>query len=95
MTTPAQQDAARRAIFARRLGHEIRQYREAGGLSQDGLAELFGWSRSAISKIELGHRDIGLFDYLTVMQFLRDLDPDHPAVALAARLLPTADRSWG
>lgn len=93
MTTMEQQKAARRALFAKRVGQELRQLREASGLSQAFLADLFGWTRDAMSKIERGDRPIGMFEYLVVMNFYRDLDPTHPAVALAKRLLPSVPKA--
>lgn len=95
MTTAAQQDAARRAIFSRRLGQELRQLREASGASQALVSDLFGWTRDAISKIERGKTRLGMFEYLTLMQFYRDMEPGHPAVALAKRLLPPAPNAAG
>ena len=93
MTTKEQQDAACRKIFARRVGQELRQMREASGASQAFVADIFGWTRDAMSKIERGDRPIGMFEYLTVMRFYHDLDPTHPGVALAKRLLPSVPKA--
>jgi hypothetical protein len=82
------QDAAQQEIFRRRLGQELRRFREASGISQDLAADVNGWNRDAMSKIERGERPIGMFEYLRLMWFYQELEPDHPAVALAARLLP-------
>jgi transcriptional regulator with XRE-family HTH domain len=89
MTTAEQQDAARRKLFAKRVGAELRLMREAGGVSLAFVAEIFGWKKDALSKIERGERQISTFDYLTLLRWYGDLaEPNHPALALAGRLLP-------
>jgi hypothetical protein len=60
--------------------------------SQEAIADAFGWSRDAMSKIERGARPLGRYEYLRLMYFYRDLEPEHPAVALATRLLPGVSR---
>jgi transcriptional regulator with XRE-family HTH domain len=88
MTAGDKRDAARRASFAQRVGRELRLLREAAGLSQAAVADTFDWQKAAMSKIETGARPIALFEYLRLMQFYGEIEPGHPAVALAARLLP-------
>src|SRR5690242_7911017 len=83
----AQSDALR-AIFKQKLGAELRQLREASGLTLQTVSDLFGWGRDAMSKVERGLINISLYDYLQLMHFYRDLDLDHPGVKLAARMLP-------
>ena len=71
-----------------RIGAEVRAAREQAELSQAAVADMFGWERDAISKIERGVNSLTLYDYLRLMTWLRDeLDPAHPALALAERLL--------
>ena len=81
---------ARRALFYRRIGQNIRQLREDAGWTQEQLADLFGWNRDAISKIESGKRPVALYEYLQLLWFLRDVDLNHPGVSLARLLLPPA-----
>ena len=73
------------ANFLRLVGAELRSLRLKADLSLESVAEVFGWNRDAISKIERGQRNMLLSDYLTLMLFYRDLAPGHPALALAAR----------
>lgn len=56
--------------------------REGAGMSQAELGAPFGWLKDAISKIERGDTNISLFNYLQVVEHLKDLYPDHPALAL-------------
>lgn len=77
-----------RTAFLKRLGQDIRKLREDAQVSQAMIAELFGWHRTAVSKIEQGERNLGIYEYLLIMNFLRDMEPAHPAVALLQRLLP-------
>jgi DNA-binding XRE family transcriptional regulator len=78
--TPAEADTLRRA------GQGIREMRETAGLAQQDIADIFGWSRDAISKIERGVNTISLFQYLKIIDCLREVDRAHPALPLA-RLL--------
>jgi transcriptional regulator with XRE-family HTH domain len=87
-TLESKQDAAWRALFRRRVGTELRMLREASRLSQQAVAEVFGWTRDAMSKVERGVYPLGMYEYLRLIAFYRDLEPDHPAVALANRLQP-------
>src|SRR5690349_21264768 len=86
------QDAAQQAIFQTRLGAELRRFREASGISQAMVGEVVGHTRDSMSKIERGARPLGMFEYLKIMWFFRELVPEHPAVALAAQLLPGVPR---
>jgi transcriptional regulator with XRE-family HTH domain len=86
------QEIAHRDIFRRQVGRELRELREAYGLSQATVADVFGWNRDAMSKIERGATPLGMFEYLRLMLFYRERVPEHPAVALAARLLPGVPR---
>jgi transcriptional regulator with XRE-family HTH domain len=74
-------------VFLTRVGNDLRTLREAGGLSQQAVADLFGWQRDAISKVERGERNLTVYDYLRLLRFFRDVAPDHPALALAERYL--------
>lgn len=76
-------------VFNARLGADLRAARERAGLSQAAVAEVFGWQRDAISKIECGKNSLTVLEYLTLVDFLRAFyPPDAPAVALADVLLP-------
>lgn len=85
-------DDAKRDAFLARMGAEIRSLREASEMPQQAVADLFGWQRDAISKIENGRTNLSLYDYLRLMIFLRDTQPDHPAVTLADHLIPRRRR---
>jgi DNA-binding XRE family transcriptional regulator len=69
------------------LGKELREIRHKAGLSQEQAAEGLGYGRDSMSKYELGLRKVSLYDYLVLMDFFRDVVPDHPGVALARRML--------
>jgi transcriptional regulator with XRE-family HTH domain len=84
----AQAENARIGIFRRKVGQELREFREAYGLSQEEIATAFRWTKDAMSKIERGERPIDMYRYLRLMQFYARADPDHPAVVLARRMLP-------
>jgi len=73
--------------FYARLGAELRQVREAAGLSQQAVADLYEWNRDAVSKFERGVRRMSLFDYLRFMDLMREQLPAHPAVPLADHML--------
>lgn len=81
-------EAARRAVFLRRMGADLKELRLAAGLSQQAVADVFGWRRDSISKVENGQRPLGLYEYLTLLQFLQAVEPNHAALALARRLIP-------
>lgn len=71
-----------------RAGAEIRVWREALDMPQQSVANLFGWKRDAVSKIETGKNEISLHDYIMVVRFLQAAVPeDHPALALADQLM--------
>ena len=91
MATESVQDRAKRLLLQQRLGRDIRLLRESAGLSQQSIADLFGWGRDAISKLESGSIATTVYNYLALMQFLAsDVEPDHPAVILARRLMPSS-----
>ena len=46
------------------FGRRVRSIREAGGLSQETLAERSGLHRTYISSLERGHRNVGLDNIL-------------------------------
>lgn len=79
---------ARYAIALRAIGADIRQHREAAGISLERAGEQIGWAKDSMSKMERGMLRISLVDYLYLMRILKDTDPTHPAMALADRLLP-------
>jgi transcriptional regulator with XRE-family HTH domain len=66
------------------IGTDLRRLREESGVAQQAVADVFGWNRDAVSKIERGVTRLSLIDYLRTMDFLREVDPDHPGVVLAA-----------
>jgi len=82
------QQKARRDLFYAQVGRELRRFREAAGLSQGAIGEALGHTRDWTSKVERGDIPIDLFSYTRLMAFHQELAPDHPAVALAGRLLP-------
>lgn len=70
--------------FLQLVGAELRGMRKKANLPLQAVCDVFGWDRTAMSKIELGHRAISLNHYLQLMAFYRDIDPKHPGVALAS-----------
>ncbi len=67
-----------RHVLARReLGAVVAMFRAAAQLSQQELAELTGWSQSAVSLVETGRRDT-LYDIRELLKFA-------DAVAMPAR----------
>lgn len=69
--------------MAAAVGKDIRTAREAAGLTQEALAELFDNGRDWLSKAERGVINISVVDYLELVDYLRqEMPPDHPAVAL-------------
>lgn len=58
-----------RQVLARcDLGAAVVMFRVAAGLSQQELAELTGWSQSAVSLVETGRRDT-LYDIRELLRF--------------------------
>jgi predicted XRE-type DNA-binding protein len=58
-----------RQVLARReLGAAVAMFRTAAQLSQQELAELTGWSQSAVSLVETGRRDT-LYDIRELLKF--------------------------
>ncbi len=53
-----------------KLGANIRQLRQAKGLSQEQLAELTGLHRTYIGGVERGERNIGLLNLVRVARAL-------------------------
>lgn len=78
----------RRLEFLTRLGAELRELREASGVPQQTIADLFGWQRDAVAKLENGTNQIQLYDYLRLMRSFAELAPEHPALPLADQLIP-------
>lgn len=76
-----------RDTFLKRLGIELREMREAADLSQEAVAAEIDLGKDSISKMESGIRQITLHDYLTLMNWYRDIYPENPAVKLAVTLL--------
>ena len=48
-------DAERSAALLRKVGRELRAAREQSGLSLAAVAEIIGWQKSALSKVEIGN----------------------------------------
>lgn len=76
----------------RRIRLDLRRVRETAGYTQEGIAELFGWNRDAVSKLENGSRRIRMADFLQVVDFCREAIPGHPAVALIEHYAPAKSR---
>jgi DNA-binding XRE family transcriptional regulator len=71
-----------RALASPNIAGDVLNVRRAGKISQQSLAEVFGWSKAAISKIENGRNDVYLSDYLKIVNLMRAAVPGHPAIAL-------------
>lgn len=68
------------------IGQDIRRIRQECGVSQQQVADIFGWQRDAISKLERGLFNVSLANYLQLMDWLREGAPaNHPGLALADR----------
>jgi DNA-binding XRE family transcriptional regulator len=76
------QASAARARGSMAIAQDVAAMRTSGSISQEALAEEFGWARHAVSKIETGTNNAYLYDYLKMANFLRDTIPGHPAIAL-------------
>lgn len=76
--------------FLKTLGNDVRKVRMDADLTCERVAELLTVhaNRDQISKLERGIAGMDMMRYLTMMWLLRVHAPDHPAVALARRLLP-------
>lgn len=87
-------DNANKRRFLLAMGDDLRRLRGQTELSCEEVASVLNTtaSRDRISKIERGVTGTDLFDYLRLMWFYRDIDPDHPAVELARKLLPPTVR---
>src|SRR5689334_7409591 len=78
--------------FRLTMGADLRRLREKAGLSgrmvsEDVLGHLFG-NRDWLSKIERGKNSIDFIKYLELVWFYREVEPEHPGVALARLYLP-------
>ena len=72
--------------FLGRVGAELREFREAAKLTQQDVADLYGWGRDAIKKVEMGERGLSVAAYIGIVRYFAVDDfapPTHPAVALA------------
>lgn len=74
------------------IRNDLREMRQAAGLSQAAVGEIFGWNRDAVSKIERGTNQIYLDDYIMLSRFLMAANPGHPSHALVEHLLPRRRR---
>jgi hypothetical protein len=84
-----------KAEFLKRMGADLRRLREEAELSQEAVSDVIKdtkANRDRMSKVERGASGIELFDYLRLLWFYRDYDPQHPGVLLARRLLPLSAR---
>lgn len=68
------------------IGADLRRLRKRAGMSQQEVADQFGWGRDAISKIERGESDTTVEKYLRILKCLGPADPAHPGVVLARRI---------
>jgi hypothetical protein len=78
--------------FRTTMGADLRRLREKAGVSgrmvaEDALSHLFG-NRDWLSKVERGANSIDFIKYLELVWYYREVEPDHPGVALARRYLP-------
>lgn len=80
----------RHALARLDLGAAMAAFRVAAGLSQQNLADMLGWSQSAISLVEKGHRDT-LYDLRELLRFADMVEM--PRVALAPVLAGEPDAS--
>ena len=82
-------EEAQLRIVLKSIGADIRQHREAAGMSLTDLGNLIGWGKDSLSKMERGFFRLSVADYMRIMRVLRDTDPMHPGVLLGDRLLPS------
>jgi transcriptional regulator with XRE-family HTH domain len=52
------------------IGSKVRGMRKKAGLTQENLADLTGWSKVMISKIENNHRSLLAIEYLKLVELL-------------------------
>ncbi len=52
------------------LGAQIRKWREAKGLTQEQFAPVVGFTRSYITEIETGKRNISFLNFLKIIEVL-------------------------
>jgi transcriptional regulator with XRE-family HTH domain len=85
-----------KALFLKRLGADLREIREAAGLSLEAASRVLtpdNPSRDRLSKVERGVSGIDLHAYLELMFFYRTYGYEsHPAVALAQKLLTSENK---
>ena len=62
------------------LGQNVRVFRLRRGLTQEGLAEAWGWSRGYISELERGKRNVSL----RTLEYLGRLTETSPLELLSA-----------
>jgi hypothetical protein len=72
----------RRRILEEKIAVNLSQLRTLAGLSQEVVANSVRHGRNWLSEIERCQDKISLADFLLLMNFLRDMEPDHPAAAL-------------
>ncbi len=86
--------------FKKRLEGEIakdlRDLRKSSDQTLDQVSQFLGHERNWLSKIERNKQRIYLSDFLLIVNKLRDVEPDHPAVKMVedlhARSGPAARR---
>lgn len=69
-------------LLEQRIATELRNLRKTTHTTLSEVADLFGWEKAAIHKIESGITRVRLSDYLTLMQHYRPFIPGHPGVSL-------------
>ena len=75
----------------RRLLDQLRQRREAKGISQTAAAAALGWSQQKFSAAEVGARRLDVFEYIALARFLGLV----PSRALALAEAATSRTSRG
>jgi len=68
------------------IAADIRERRTEAGVTLETLAVHVGEQKAAINKHENGTNQIHVAKYLSIISFLRDFCPDHPAHRLVAAL---------
>lgn len=72
----------RRTVLTERIAADVKRMRDLAGLSREELSGGMGRKRNWLADIETCRDKIALTDYLMIMNFLREMDPEHPAAAL-------------
>jgi hypothetical protein len=85
-----------KAEFMRRIGADARKIREQTEATCEMVANVLNETnnRDRISKFERGISGMTMYDYLLMMWWYKDVEPDHPAVALARMMLPEDVKRW-